>query len=92
MRNTFHYNPRGWKTKELNIQDMEDLTKSDEIKRFSPILAHAPYTPKPLQRMNVHEFALMVMKEDLAIMEHMPENYYNFHPGAMSDRISRYSS
>jgi len=22
------------------------------------------------------------MKEDLAIMEHMPENYYNFHPGS----------
>ncbi|OQA28218.1 MAG: putative endonuclease 4 [Chloroflexi bacterium ADurb.Bin344] len=84
--NTFQFftrNPRGWKTKELNIQDMEDLTSLMKSNGFSPILAHAPYTLNPCAAdERVHEFALMVMKEDLAIMEHMPENYYNFHPGS----------
>ncbi|MBP8963950.1 MAG: deoxyribonuclease IV [Flexilinea sp.] len=84
--NTFQFftrNPRGWKTKELNIQDMEDLTSLMKSNDFSPILAHAPYTLNPCAAdERVHEFALMVMKEDLAIMEHMPENYYNFHPGS----------
>lgn len=84
--NTFQFftrNPRGWKTKELNIQDMEDLISLMKSNGFSPILAHAPYTLNPCAAdERVHEFALMVMKEDLAIMEHMPENYYNFHPGS----------
>ena len=64
--NTFQFftrNPRGWKTKELNIQDMEDLISLMKTNGFSPILAHAPYTLNPCAAdERVHEFALMVMK------------------------------
>ena len=51
--------------------------------RFAPIVAHAPYTLNPCStRPEVCELALQIFQEDLKIMEYLPGNYYNFHPGS----------
>ena len=84
--NTFQFftrNPRGGKAKPLNIPDMDSLNILLAENNFAPILAHAPYTLNPCSAdEHIREFALMVMKDDLSIMEYIPNNFYNFHPGS----------
>ena len=50
---------------------------------FGPIVAHAPYT---LNLCGAEEknriFARETMADDLARLEHVPGQYYNFHPGS----------
>jgi deoxyribonuclease-4 len=84
--NTFQFftrNPRGSKAKEINKDDIAALTHLMTINHFAPILAHAPYTLNPCSAdPKVRDFALMVMADDFRIMENLPGNYYNFHPGS----------
>ena len=50
---------------------------------FAPLLAHAPYTMNPCAAdEKLLEFAQMVMEGDLAMLEYVPGNMYNFHPGS----------
>ena len=47
------------------------------------MIAHAPYTINPCSaEERTREFALQTMEDDLARLEHLPGNYYNFHPGS----------
>ena len=63
---------------------MEALIELMKANDFAPILAHAPYTLNPAAaEERIREFALMVMKDDLRILESLPGNYYNFHPGSL---------
>ncbi len=79
----FTRNPRGGATKKLADGDLEKLTALMKENDFAPILAHAPYTLNPAAAdERVREFALMVMQDDLRILEGIPGNYYNFHPGS----------
>lgn len=79
----FTRNPRGGKAKALIPGDMEKLIELMVENDFAPILAHAPYTLNPAAaKDHVREFALLVMKDDLQILEGVPGNYYNFHPGS----------
>lgn len=79
----FTRNPRGGATKKLADGDLEKLTALMKENDFAPILAHAPYTLNPASAdERVREFALMVMQDDLRILEGIPGNYYNFHPGS----------
>ena len=84
--NTFQFftrNPRGSQAKALNIPDMEALNVLMAENSFAPILVHAPYTLNPCSAdERTREFALMVMKDDMTVLEHVPGNYYNFHPGS----------
>ena len=70
--NTFAFftrNPRGGKAKDLDMDDVAAL--------------RAPYTYNPCSaKERAREFALEAMAEDLQLMEALPGNYYNFHPGA----------
>ena len=83
--NTFAYftrNPRGGGKPSPDPDDMAALYTFLEEHAFKPLVAHAPYTlnlcsDKP----NVREFAESTMKEDLSLLEALPGNYYNFHPG-----------
>ena len=51
--------------------------------QFDVILAHAPYTLNACSdKAATREFAWMTMKDDLARMEYIPGNLYNFHPGS----------
>lgn len=79
----FTRNPRGFKSKPLNIPDLEGLRDFLKENSFAPIVAHAPYTLNPCStRPEVCELALQIFREDLKIMEYLPGNYYNFHPGS----------
>lgn len=79
----FTRNPRGSKAK---APDPEDMKRASELMRahsFAPAVAHAPYTLNPASsRAEVREFAYDIFKSDLEILEFLPDNYYNFHPGS----------
>lgn len=83
--NTFQFftrNPRGSRAKDINPEDALALRKLMAENGFHTILAHAPYTLNPCGSDDkVREFAHMIMADDLQRMEHIPNSYYNFHPG-----------
>lgn len=84
--NTFQFftrNPRGGKAKAIVPEDAAALIKLAAENNFGPLLAHAPYTMNPCAAdEKIREFAHMVMEDDLQIMEYLPGNLYNFHPGS----------
>lgn len=84
--NTFQFftrNPRGSKAKELDLRDIAAFLSYAKGARIHTILAHAPYTLNPCSKdEKTREFAKLTMEDDLRRMEHLPGNYYNFHPGS----------
>ena len=84
--NTFQFftrNPRGSRAKDLDPADAAALVELMAQHGFGPIVAHAPYT---LNLCGAEEknriFARETMADDLARLEHVPGQYYNFHPGS----------
>ncbi len=84
--NTFQFftrNPRGFKVKDLNVEDCEDFVEYWKEQGGGKIIAHAPYTLNACSAdERTRELAHMIMSDDLARLEHVPGNYYNFHPGS----------
>ena len=84
--NTFQYftrNPRGSKAKAVNLADIAAFNNLAEQEHFSTLVAHAPYTLNLCSAdEGLREFAVQAMTEDLATMEYLPGNLYNFHPGS----------
>lgn len=78
----FTRNPRGGGARTLAPAEAAELCAILKEHRFAPLVAHAPYTMNPCgSDPAVRDFALRAMKDDLARMELLPGNYYNFHPG-----------
>ena len=84
--NTFQFftrNPRGFKAKDIDEQDVKDFLKIIKENNFVKILAHAPYTLNPCSAdKRVRELAKEIFIDDLKRMEYTPGNMYNFHPGS----------
>jgi len=84
--NTFQFftrNPRGGKAKDIDEEDVAAYNALAAENKFSPIVAHAPYTLNPCAaEKHLREFTRNIMADDLARMEYVPGNYYNFHPGS----------
>jgi deoxyribonuclease-4 len=84
--NTFQFftrNPRGSKAKQIDEKDVAALLELAKENNFATLLAHAPYTLNACAAdPRLREFAGEVMAEDLANMEYLPGNFYNFHPGS----------
>lgn len=84
--NTFQFftrNPRGGRAKELDPADAARLRQMQEAGAIGPVIAHAPYTINPCSAQDrTREFALETMADDLQRLEHLPGNFYNFHPGS----------
>lgn len=79
----FVRNPRGAKAKAVDPADLAKLRDLMREKGFGPIVAHAPYIMNPCSRdEGIRELAARMMAEDLALLEHLPGNFYNFHPGS----------
>lgn len=79
----FLRNPRGAKAKAADPADIERLRVLLEEEHFGPFVAHAPYTMNPCSATeSVRELAREMMAGDLELMERLPGNYYNFHPGS----------
>lgn len=84
--NTFQFftrNPRGGAMKKIDEEDMRLFNAFLLENDFGKVVAHAPYTLNPCSdKEYVREFGRNVIKEDLKIMDMMPGNIYNFHPGS----------
>lgn len=84
--NTFQFftrNPRGGKAKDLDQADIDAFQALAAENGFGKLLAHAPYTLNPCSAdAHTRSFALETMQDDLARMERVPGNLYNFHPGS----------
>lgn len=79
----FTRNPRGSRAKELDPEDAAALMELLRVNHFAPLIAHAPYTLNlcGAQAEN-RDFARETMADDLRRLEHLPGQYYNFHPGS----------
>lgn len=79
----FLRNPRGARAKAADPEDLAGLRTLMAEHGFGPFIAHAPYIMNPCSGdEGVRELAGRMMAEDLALLEHLPGNYYNFHPGS----------
>ena len=79
----FTRNPRGSRAKALDTADAAALASLLEENRFAPVIAHAPYTLNLCgEKEENRRFARETMADDLARLEHLPGQYYNFHPGS----------
>lgn len=79
----FTRNPRGSRAKDLDPEDAAALMELLRVNSFAPLIAHAPYTLNlcGAQAEN-RDFARETMADDLRRLEHLPGQYYNFHPGS----------
>ena len=84
--NTFQFfsrNPRGGNIKALDLKDIEAYKAFALENDIKSILAHAPYTLNACSAdEGLREFAFNIMQDDLARLEYLPGNMYNFHPGS----------
>ena len=84
--NTFQFftrNPRGGQAKAIDPADAQALAEMQRSGVIGPIVAHAPYTINPCAAAEkTLDFARQTIKDDLARMEYLPGNFYNFHPGS----------
>ncbi len=84
--NTFQFftrNPRGFAAKDIDENDVKEFLQFTKENNFGKILAHAPYTLNPSSAdEKVRDLALRIMEDDMARMEYIPGNLYNFHPGS----------
>lgn len=83
--NTFQFftrNPRGSRAKAIDPKDVATFLSMSREQGMGVFVAHAPYTLNACSKEeHTREFALQTMADDLARMEHLPGNLYNFHPG-----------
>ncbi len=84
--NTFAFftrNPRGGNGKAPEEKDVQALQDFLQEKHFGTLVAHAPYTMNLCSaKEDIREFSETVFREDLAKMESLPGQYFNFHPGS----------
>lgn len=79
----FTRNPRGGAAKAIDQADVDAFLQIAGELDLGKIVAHAPYTLNACSdKAETREFAWRVFGEDLARMEYLPGNYYNFHPGS----------
>ncbi len=83
--NTFQFftrNPRGSRAKAIDPKDVATFLSMSREQGMGVFVAHAPYTLNACSKEeHTREFALQTMADDLARMEYLPGNLYNFHPG-----------
>ena len=84
--NTFAFftrNPRGGAAKTIDEGDVAAFHKIAAENGFYKLVAHSPYTLNPCSHdEHLREYARDTFADDLLCMEYVPNNYYNFHPGA----------
>lgn len=84
--NTFQFftrNPRGSKAKAIDPKDIALYLEMAEENGIGALVAHAPYTLNACSAdAKVKTFALETLQDDLARLEYLPGNMYNFHPGS----------
>lgn len=84
--NTFQYfsrNPQGGSARAWNQLDFESYMEYAQSVGIKGLLCHAPYTLNACSaNPQTRDFARMVFKSDIKMLEHFPNALYNFHPGS----------
>lgn len=84
--NTFQFftrNPRGFKAKDIDKEDVHLFLELIKEHNFTQIMAHAPYTLNPCSAdKSIRDLARIIFTDDLSRLELTPGNMYNFHPGS----------
>lgn len=84
--NTFQYfsrNPQGGAARPWDQLDFEGYMEYAKHAGIEVLLCHAPYTLNACSaNPQTREFARMVFKSDIEMLEHFPNALYNFHPGS----------
>lgn len=84
--NTFQFftrNPRGFKAKAIDKDDVKEFLQIAKENNFVKILAHAPYTLNPCSAdKSIRDLAKEILTDDLKRLELTPNNMYTFHPGS----------
>jgi deoxyribonuclease-4 len=79
----FPRNPRGGRSKSVSADDIARLKALINEEGFGPLVVHGAYTmnlcsAKEEVRANSRE----MMRDDLVLLQALPGNFYNFHPGS----------
>ena len=84
--NTYQYfsrNPQGGKAKPWNQADFDSFIEYAKNNGIDGLLCHAPYTLNACSaNPDTREFARMVFKSDIEMLENFDNALYNFHPGS----------
>lgn len=84
--NTFAFftrNPRGGKTKGIQPEDAKALMNLVTREKFGSLVAHGSYTMNLCSaNKGTRENGIDMLRKDLQMMELLPGNLYNFHPGS----------
>ncbi len=84
--NTFAFftrNPRGSNSKAIDKDEVTALGRFLKEHEFGTLVAHAPYTMNLCSaKEDVRNNSLEMFKADLAKIELLPNQYFNFHPGS----------
>ena len=84
--NTYQYfsrNPQGGKAKPWNQTDFLAFIEYAKNNGIEGLLCHAPYTLNACSaNPDTREFARMVFKADIKMLENFDNALYNFHPGS----------
>lgn len=79
----FTRNPRGSAAKAIDANDVASFLDFQKKHAIGTLVAHAPYTMNACSaKENLRALARDMMADDLARMEYIPGNLYNFHPGS----------
>lgn len=83
--NTFQFfvrNPRGGGVRDFTNNEIEQFQKISSENNFAKFVVHAPYTLNLCAKNpKIIDFTKKAMIEDIKIVDKIPGNYYNFHPG-----------
>lgn len=78
----FSRNPRGSSSKELDMEDVEDMRKILKENNFGPLLAHAPYILNlASHKSRIYGMGKGILKEDYEKLNSIGIPYFTFHPG-----------
>lgn len=78
----FLRSPRGSKMRNFQPEELEQFNRYLAEHQFAATVVHAPYTLNACSTSaKTQEFAELVMRSDLELMEQLACEFYNFHPG-----------
>lgn len=87
----FSRNPRGSSSKELDMEDVEEMKKILKENDFGPLLAHAPYIINlGSHKSRIYGMAKGILKEDYERLNKLSIPYFTFHPGNHVGKGSEY--
>ena len=87
----FSRNPRGYSSKELDMEDIVNMKKILDKNNFGPLLAHAPYILNlGSHKDKTYGMGKGILREDYEKLNSISIPYFTFHPGNHIGKGSEY--